>query len=104
MKTTLSEAGAAIETDCRNAVVLERSFQEEGDIKIHREQAVRALVTGMTGETVSTSASDPEAGAGDIAKFLVARNIIRQLLHHTTLHLAVMRLFERDRRTLFAFA
>ena len=66
LKSNPADADASIASERPNAVVLERSAAEEGDIKIRRERAIRELVKSVTGETTGeTSAVDTHQASRD---------------------------------------
>jgi hypothetical protein len=97
MKSGPEEAGVSIGTERPNAVVLERSALEEGDLKIRRESAVRALVANITGETSGSTAQGPDAEHA-VKQVSAVGALMQKLIKHSLLQLSAMKLAEQDLR------
>ena len=57
MKHSAKEADASVRDERPNAVVMERSGVEEGDIQLRREASLRALVTKLDEDAASGEAA-----------------------------------------------
>ena len=67
MKHSAKEADASVRDERPNAVVMERSGTEEGDIQLRREVSLRALVTKLDEDAASGEAARAAEQGTDVA-------------------------------------
>ena len=96
MKSSPAEAGVSIGSERPNAVVLERSALEEGDLKIKRERAVRALVENLSRETGSPATEESPNPEQVLEQTRAVGALMQKLIHRSILQLSAMMLAETD--------
>jgi hypothetical protein len=97
MKKNPEEAGVSIGTERPNAVVLERSALEEGDLKLKRESAMRALVDNITGDASGEARHGPDP-EHSLKQSRVVGALMQKLLRQSLLQLSAMKLSEQELR------
>ena len=96
MKGSPAEAGVSIDSERPNAVVLERSALEEGDLKIKRERAVRALVDNVSRGTGSVATAESPDLEQVVEQGRAVGALMQKLTHRSILQLSAMMLAEND--------